>query len=138
MNSLLSAIGLALDLEGAIVLVIGLFRPIRPLFPGWSSPPDDAARDAAFGVAGASLLAIGFVLQSLTYFGVTVVSCSARATAGWEALTLLGGLVYGLTVYEITHRRVFDRQRAYGPRKWQMDYPLDRRRGLWFWRTSDD
>jgi dipeptide/tripeptide permease len=138
-NSVLSAIGLALDFVGATFLVIGLFRPARPTFPGYAYAPDDAARDAAFGVAGGSLLGAGFVLQSLTYFGVSP-SCGSWANATASAVALVGGIAYGLVAYEITHRQVFDRRRADGLRRWPdiTPYPLDRRRGLWFWRPRDD
>jgi hypothetical protein len=100
-NSVLSAIGLALDFVGATFLVIGLFRPARPTFPGYTYAPDDAARDAGFGVAGGSLLGIGFVLQSLPYFGVSV-ECSSAATALASGAALAVGTVYGLVAYEIT------------------------------------
>jgi len=136
-NSVLSAIGLALDAVGATFLVIGLFRPPRGTGPGYAYAPDDAARDAAFGFAGGTLLGIGFVLQSLLYLGVTA-ECSSSVTAFASGTALVLGTVYGLVAYEITHRLVFDRRRAYGLRKMHMDYPIDRRRGLWFWRPSDD
>lgn len=139
MNSILSPIGLALDFVGAAFLVIGLFRPARPTFPGWAYAPDDAARDAAFGVAGGSLLGAGFVFQSLPYFGVSP-NCGSSANALAAAAALVGGAAFGLVVYEITHRLVFDRQRADSLSRWPdiTPYPLDRRRGLWFWRPSDD
>lgn len=44
LTSVLSAIGLALDLIGATALAMGLFRRPRSLFVGWSHSPD-AARD---------------------------------------------------------------------------------------------
>jgi hypothetical protein len=139
-NSVLSVIGLALDLVGAVVLAVGLFRPARPTFPGYAYAPDDAARDAAFGVAGATLLGAGVVFQSLPYFGIGPSPCGAWVNAAAWVIALVAGAVYALVAYEITHRLVFDRRRAEGLRKWgsEMDYPVDRRRGLWFWRPSDD
>jgi hypothetical protein len=138
-SSIFSAIGLALDFVGAGFLVVGLFRPARPTFPGYAYAPDDAARDAAFGVAGGTLLAAGFVFQSLTYFGVSP-NCSGLVNATASAVALVVGFVVALVAYEITHRLVFDRRRAEGLRRWPdiTPYPLDRRRGLWFWRPSDD
>jgi hypothetical protein len=61
-----------------------------------------------------------------------------NATA--SAVALVVGFVVALVAYEITHRLVFDRRRAEGLRRWPdiTPYPLDRRRGLWFWRPSDD
>jgi len=138
-NSVLSAIGLALDFVGAVFLVIGLFRPVRPTFPGYAYAPDDAARDAAFGFAGGTLLAAGFVFQSLTYFGLSP-KCASWVNATAWAVALVVGFACALVVYEITHRLVFDRRRAEGARKWPeiAPYPLDRRRGLCFWRPKDE
>jgi hypothetical protein len=50
------------------------------------------------------------------------------------------GFAFALVVYEVTHRLVFDRRRAAAARKWHdiAPYPLDRRRGLWFWRPKDE
>jgi hypothetical protein len=137
-NSILSAIGLALDFVGAGFLVVGLFRPARPTFPGYAYAPDDAARDAAFGVAGGAMLAAGFIVQSLPYFGFSP-HCSNSVNATASAVALIVGFACALVLYEVTHRLVFDRRRADGLRRWPdiTPYPLDRRRGLWFWRPSD-
>lgn len=138
-NSVFSAIGLALDFVGAVFLVVGLFRPARPTFPGYAYAPDDAARDAAFGLAGGALLGAGFVFQSLTYFGVSA-NCASWVNATASGIALLVGTAFALVVFEITHRLVFDRRRSEGLRRWPdiTPYPLDRRRGLWFWRPGDD
>ena len=132
MNSVLSAIGLALDAVGAVVLVIGLFRPPRGTYAGYAYAPDDAARDTAFAFAGATLLTFGFALQSLTYFGLTV-ECSAWIDGLASAAALVAGAAYALVAYEITHRRVFDWRRKQGLRD-GLEYPPELRRGLWFWR----
>src|SRR5439155_24508819 len=108
-----SAIGLALDLVGAVALVVGLFRPPRPLVPGYVHSPDDAARDAAFGVAGASLLALGFVFQSLPYFGLRW-SESHGAAAAASAIALAAGVVYAYLAYGLTFLVVLKRKRRYG------------------------
>jgi hypothetical protein len=136
-RSLLSAIGLSLDVVGAVALVVGLFRPTRPLVTGYAYAPDDAARDSAFGVAGTTLLVAGFVLQSLSYFGVSV-KCSTATTVGSSIGALAVAIAYTLVAFEVTHRLVFDRRREEGLRNWNMDYPLNRRRGLWFWRPDDN
>ncbi len=136
-RSLLSAIGLSLDVVGAVALVVGIFRPTRPLVTGYAYAPDDAARDSAFGVVGATLLVAGFVLQSLSYFGVSV-ECSTATTVGSSIGAPVVAIAYALVAFEATHRLVFDRRREEGLRKWNMDYPLNRRRGLWFWRPPDD
>ena len=139
MNSVLSVIGLALDFVGAVFIVVGLFRPARPTYTGFAYAPDDAARDAAFGFAGGSLLLAGFVVQSLPYFGFSP-RCASWVNATAWAIALVVGLAWALVVYEITHRLFFDRRRAEGLRKWPdiTPYPLDRRRGLWFWRPKDE
>jgi hypothetical protein len=131
-NSVLSVIGLALDAVGAVVLIIGLFRPARGLYPGYAYAPDDAARDSAFAVAGATLLTLGFAFQSLPYFGLTA-ECSAWVNGLASAAALIAGIVYALVAYEITHRRVFDWRREQGLRD-GLEYPTELRRGLWFWR----
>jgi dipeptide/tripeptide permease len=139
MNSILSAIGLALDFVGAVFLVIGLFRPVRPTFPGYAYAPDDAARDAAFGLAGGLLLLAGFVFQSLTYFGLSP-KCASWVNAIASTAALVVGFAFAFVIYEVTHRLVFDWRRAEAARKWPeiAPYPLDRRRGLWFWRPKDE
>jgi hypothetical protein len=137
-NSVLSVIGLALDLVGAVFVVIGLFRPARPLFVGYGYDPDDAARDSGFAVAGGTLLVAGFVFQSLTYFGLTV-DCPAWVNGLASAIALLLGTMYALVAYEVTHRVVFDWRRDQALRKWpEIGAPApDRRRGLGFWRPHD-
>ena len=97
---MLSLVGLALDLVGAVTLVVGLFRPPRHLTPGWAHSPEEAARDAGFGVAGASLLAAGFALQSLTYFGVSV-HCALWARLLVAATALVAGAVYAVGVFDL-------------------------------------
>ena len=109
MNSVLSVIGLALDFVGAVFIVVGLFRPARPTYTGFAYAPDDAARDAAFGFAGGSLLLAGFVVQSLPYFGFSP-RCASWVNATAWAIALVVGLAWALVVYEITHRLVFDRR----------------------------
>ena len=52
------------------------------------------ARDAGFGASGGSLLVLGFVFQSLQYFGVRTEHHSAAAVAVAVASTILGALVY--------------------------------------------
>jgi hypothetical protein len=116
-NSILSAIGLALDAVGAVVLVVGLFPPLRPLTPGYAYGPGDAARDAGFAVAGATLLALGFVLQSLTYFGLTI-ECPAWVNLLASVLSLGVAIGYAFAVYAITYPRVYDRRREQGLRDW--------------------
>jgi hypothetical protein len=112
----LPVIGLALDLVGAASLVIGLFRPPRPLFPGWSYAPDDAARDAAFGAVGVTLLGAGFALQAVPYFGFSP-DCGATANAIAAVTALLLAVVYAWAVYGSTFLIVLDRKRREGVTK---------------------
>ncbi len=102
-------IGLALDLIGAIALVLGLFGHARGLAPGWSRSPIDVAHDVGFGVVGALFLSGGFVLQSLTYFGVrsaastctTLVAAGITVGAGGVTAWAMYGLLYlGVLGYE--------------------------------------
>jgi hypothetical protein len=104
----LSAIGLALDLVGAVALVIGIFRPPRPTLTGWAYTPDDAARDAAFGLVGATLLGLGFIAQSLPYFGLTV-SASATCIRVAAGIALASALLYGYIVYGVAYMVVLRR-----------------------------
>jgi hypothetical protein len=104
----LSAIGLALDLVGAVALTLGLYRHSRYSTPGLSRGPDDVAQDAAYGTVGASFLALGFTLQALPYLGVTVDTRPGWAAAAAGATLLLaivvGWLAYGL-IYNAARRR---------------------------------
>lgn len=52
MTPLLSEIGLPLDLIGAALLAFGLFRPSKPLYPGWQRSPWEASEDQAYGAVG--------------------------------------------------------------------------------------
>jgi len=113
LSSMLSAVGLALDLVGAVALVVGLFGHARPTYPELSlRSPDDVAHDGSFGVVGGLFLVSGFVLQSLAYFDVRL-DCSRLATVAAAITALLGGgvvawLLYGLLYvplqrYEVRH-----------------------------------
>jgi hypothetical protein len=57
------------DLVGAVALAFGLFAYSKPA--GSHRYPTEYAHDAAFGVVGATLLSIGFVLQALPYLGIS-------------------------------------------------------------------
>jgi hypothetical protein len=62
-----------------------------------------------------------------------VLECSRAASALAAGAALVGGSVIAAVLYEITHRLIFDRRRAQALATWNMDYPLEYRRGLWFW-----
>lgn len=62
---MLTIIGLSLDVVGAGVLAVGLFRPSKQLFPGWSRDPFDAVSAYASGFTGFGFLAGGFLLQGI-------------------------------------------------------------------------
>jgi hypothetical protein len=86
----LSVIGLALDIVGALTLAFGLFEPRRGPFPG-EATPDKAAADVRTVRLGAVLLASGFFLQSLAYFDVTVdASVLTRVLVGLVVLVAAG------------------------------------------------
>jgi hypothetical protein len=105
---MLSAIGLALDLVGAVALTLGLYRHSRYTTVGLRRGPDDVAQDAGYGTVGAVFLALGFVLQGAQYVGVSIEMCPgwAAAAAGATLLvaTVVGYLAYGL-VYIVAYRR---------------------------------
>jgi hypothetical protein len=63
---LLSAIGLTLDLIGAMFLVFGLFRHGNANRQGWERSPEEVARDGAFGVVGGLFLALVAYKASVT------------------------------------------------------------------------
>jgi hypothetical protein len=133
MPCVLSAIGLALDLVGAIALVRGLFRRPRPLYLGWSVSPDQAASDFAYGVTGGTFLAAGFVLQSLTYFGISV-DCSSRAALLAAVATVVLGAVVAVLLYAVTFLVVLPFEIRYSSEKHDLHLHLRReRKGLRFW-----
>ena len=124
---MLSAIGLA------FALVIGLFRHAEPLAPGFARDPAEVAHDASFGLVGATLLASGFVLQSLSYFGVAV-ECSTKATLAAAVATLLGATLFAWLAYGASYLVVFGHERRRALREWGMAFATRReRRGLRFW-----
>jgi hypothetical protein len=94
----LSAIGLTCDIVGAVTLTLGLFRRPRALFPGWVSGPDETARDQAFGVAGASLLVLGFFGQILPDFGTRWEVTTHRAIFT-AAMAFLAAVLVSLCIY---------------------------------------
>src|SRR5258708_6645057 len=79
-----SGAGLGLDVVGAVLLLLGLFRHALPLYPGWSRSPVQAAEDRAYGTTGAAFFVTGFTLQ---LFG------SAGFGSHCQATVLLSGLV---------------------------------------------
>jgi hypothetical protein len=89
----LIALGLALGVVGAAVLALGLFRPSKPLYPGWSRDPLQAATDQAFGITGFLFLGVGFLLQALPLFGVHATECAEAAGIAAAAGLLGGGFV---------------------------------------------
>src|ERR671924_416119 len=100
MTPLLSLVGLGLDLVGAAMLALGLFRPTRVLTLGWSRSPPDASADWAFGSVGFVFLASGFVLQGLSSLGLGKVDAESCAILAGVAAVMGGRLIayllYGL------------------------------------------
>ncbi len=89
LGSLLSVIGLGLDLIGASMVALGLFRPASSLYPGAGRRPSTAAADQAFGGVGVVFLICGFATQACPEMGVDHPSGSATPAA---AMTLgMGG-----------------------------------------------
>jgi hypothetical protein len=129
----LSAIGLAFDLVGAIALVRGLFRRPRPLTVGWAYSPDQAASDFAYGVTGGTFLATGFVLQALTYFGVSVDGSDRTALLAAVAAVVVGAVV-AVLLYAVTFLVVLPFEIRYSIEKLDLHLHVRRqRKGLRFW-----
>jgi hypothetical protein len=55
----ISLVSLALDLVGAVALVLGLFGHAIRLYTGFRRPPEEAAHYAAFATAGLFFLPAG-------------------------------------------------------------------------------
>jgi hypothetical protein len=133
MTSVLSAIGLALDLVGATALAMGLFRRPRPLTPGWSHSPDDAARDVAYGVTGGTFLALGFTFQSLPYFGVSEHGSHGAALAAALATVALGA-VAAVVLFGVTFLLMLPREIRYSSEEHDLHLHVRRQRqGFRFW-----
>jgi len=115
---MLSALGLALNVVGAGALSIGLFRPSRPLFPGWSRNPLVAATDYAFGVTGFIFLAAGFLLQALPHFGVQATNCVGASEAA-AAGGLIGGAIVAWVICEVLRAIFFRKEKAYAARTYE-------------------
>jgi hypothetical protein len=106
---MLSIIGLAFDLVGAVALTLGLYRHPTPLMLGLSRFPEDVARDEAFGTVGASFLIVGFVLQGLQYVGVTIETTHAENAAA-ALVTIVAAVVVGWLVFGLVYARVVRRE----------------------------
>jgi hypothetical protein len=133
MRGVLSAIGLALDLVGATALVMGLFRRPRPLYVGWSYSPLDAAQGVAYGVTGGTFLALGFVLQSLTYFGVDW-NCSDQAVLPAALATVAIGAVAAVVLFGLTFLVMLPREIRYSRETHDLHLHVRRqRKGIRVW-----
>jgi hypothetical protein len=139
---MLSAVGLALDLVGAIALVIGLFGHSQPLAPGWRKTPTEVAHDVAFGIVGGVFLTAGFVLQSLIYYGERLRHTHHEAIAAATAALLLGTfvayLLYGLLYLAVLGREQrYHRRQEYARTNPSYGYWTRRERiGLRWWRQA--
>jgi len=135
LTPLLSEIGLPLDLIGAALLAFGLFRPSKPVRPGWQRSPWEASEDQAYGVVGFVFLAIGFILQALSNLNVGKVHETSSADAAPLVVLLVGCVLayvlYGLVyIWRFPHE--YKRAREDAP-------PVHRRRqGLRFWAFAED
>ena len=115
---MLSAIGLALDVIGAAVLSIGLFRASSPLLLGWSRDPLQVTVDEASGTTGFLFLFGGFALQSLPSFGVDTSSRAGDARLA-AAITLVVGVLLAWVVYELLRVWFFRREAKHTARTYQ-------------------
>jgi nitrate/nitrite transporter NarK len=69
MGSVTSAVGICIDMIGAVVLVFALYKRSAPLAPGDARTPAEFAHDLAIGFSGAVLLVAGFAFQLAAAFG---------------------------------------------------------------------
>jgi protein-S-isoprenylcysteine O-methyltransferase Ste14 len=95
-GEVLSVIGLALDIIGAIVVVLVLFQRFTATFGGRARSDD--ARDWAIGAVGALFLSSGFLLQLLPHFGIGP-SGTSQSRALALALTLCAGSLAAWLLY---------------------------------------
>jgi hypothetical protein len=109
---------------------------------GWAYTPEDAAKDSSFGIAGASLLVLGFVGQSLLYAGVKVHAStdSTRIAAGaaLAAAVLVAYLIYGVAFIGVFKKRLREAKQRHASMtpdfRWRPRFPT-----FWaFERVSDD
>jgi hypothetical protein len=115
---MLSALGLALNVVGAAVLSIGLFRPSRALFAGWARNPLTAATDYAFGATGFGFLAAGFLLQALPHFGVQATNCVGASELA-AAVGLIAGGMLAWVLCEVLRAFFFVGEKAYAAKSYQ-------------------
>jgi hypothetical protein len=137
--SLLSVIGLALDLIGAGMLALGLFRgAARSTWGGYVRSPETAAEDQAYGIVGFLFLAGGFTLQALSAFGLGKVHHAWLGIVGGIAALVVGVavafLLYGV-VYIIRFPKVREPLRTEGE-AWPAMHR--ERRGWRFWTFEQD
>jgi hypothetical protein len=133
LTPLLSEIGLPLDLIGAAMLALGLFRPTKPIHPGFSRSPWEASQDQAFGVVGFTFLASGFTLQALSNLGIGHVHETALVDAA-PVITLGAGFCVAYAMYGLVYMWRFPREYA----RERNDQSVHRRREGWrFWAFTD-
>ena len=139
---MLTIIGLSLDVVGAGVLAIGLFRHSQQLFPGWARDPVEAVSDYASGITGFGFLAVGFVLQ-----GIGALAAGGRPSV-WGGLvagllTVVVGAVAASIIFESLRAALLPVEKARAvesyPRRYQFD-PHWARIGGWpmprLWRLT--
>jgi hypothetical protein len=100
-GAVVTNLGLVFDVIGAIALLLGLFRHPKPLYPGWSYSPHDAATDHAYGITGGMFLTLGFVGQML---GNGRHALPLWETVGLAAAVLIGGAVVAYVVFKVTYK----------------------------------
>jgi len=76
---------------------------------GWAYTPEDAAKDGAFGLTGATLLVCGFIGQWLPDVGVKMHG-SHYATYAATAIAFTSAWVYAYVAYGISFIVLFKRR----------------------------
>ncbi len=140
---MLTIIGLSLDVVGAAVLAIGLFRPSQELLPGWSRNPIEAVSDYASGIVGFGFLALGFLLQGIAAL-TTGDPPSVWAGLLAATVTTLVGTIAASILFEAVRAALLPREKqraGHYPQRHRLDPHVARIRG-WpvprLWRLTAD
>ena len=135
MTPLLSEIGLPLDLIGAALLALGLFRPAKPVQSGWLRSPWETSQDQAYGVVGFAFLAFGFILQALSNLGLGKVPETPTADLA-PVIALLAGTCLAYVLYGLVYIWRFPREYRHAREE---NPPIRRRRQGWrFWAFVEE
>ena len=101
MASVTSGVGLCLDIVGAAVLVVVLWKRLAVLTTGDARTAREFAHDLAVGVSGALLLTFGFLFQLASALGYPHRESRRNCHLRVLASLLLGALVAGCIYFAV-------------------------------------